>query len=532
MASTATAAVASNDKAGDASSAFTSMAAIVGTLKCIQTLKDRAFKKTIDKLPDKLLLKIFSFLRHRELCRVAQGCRKWRAIANDPKLWRRVCLRPEYSDLQVTNVDAFLQLIGVRFGNTLQYIELPCELITPQILYELANKCPNLKYTTLDFSNAMQLHDFNDLNAFPCNLRNLTICLSEVIFMEGFMRKVYQSLSTLEVLHLIGTFELGDEEQEEIYEVINISKIKAHTPNLRVVNLYGISFIDDSHVELLSSNCIHLECLSINFCLRVKGSTLKILVQRCKKLQTLLVQHCGLEDQYMRDVEWEQSIIHEVDLTSTELSTECLQDILLRMPGFTYLGLGYCEYFNDQILEDLTSTGKLDKLRGLNVSHTVSLSENAIFQFIKKHGPHLEGLMVAGKPKLAEQFFLNCIPFMRKIKILTMGTANGWFLRMSTRVHIDQIMICLAQKCPRLERLEIQWDPDTIRYSDNSGKFIDMLRLRCPLIRSLTLSDGEYYEMVKSNYERADRMTVVRTTTTYVTSIVSLLNGYNDLLFN
>ena len=31
-----------------------------------------------------------------------------------------------------------------------------------------------------------------------------------------------------------GTFELGDEEKEEIYEVINISKVKAHTPNLKV----------------------------------------------------------------------------------------------------------------------------------------------------------------------------------------------------------------------------------------------------------------------------------------------------------
>jgi len=66
------------------------------------------------------------------------------------------------------------------------------------------HRCQNLKYLTLDFSNAMQLHDFNDMNSFPCNLRSLTICLSEVIFMEGFMRKVYQHLSSLEVLHLIG----------------------------------------------------------------------------------------------------------------------------------------------------------------------------------------------------------------------------------------------------------------------------------------------------------------------------------------
>jgi len=116
--------------------------------------------------------------------------------------------------------------------------------------------------------------------------------------------------------------------------------------------------------------------------------------------------------------------------------------------------------------------------------------------------------------------------------VLVCGTANGWFLRMSTKVHIDQIIISLSQNCSKLERLEIQWDPDTIRYSDNSSKFIDQLRMRSPQLKSLTLSDGEYYEMVKSNFERADRRTVVRTTTNYTTSLVMLLSCYKDLLFN
>jgi hypothetical protein len=78
------------------------------------------------------------------------------------------------------------------------------ELITADILHELANKCPNLKFLTLDFSTAMQLHDFNDLNTFPCNLKMLCICLSEVIFLEGFMRRIYSFLSSLEILQIIG----------------------------------------------------------------------------------------------------------------------------------------------------------------------------------------------------------------------------------------------------------------------------------------------------------------------------------------
>lgn len=92
---------------------------------------------------------------------------------------------------------------------------------------------------------------------------------------------------------IAGTFEMSMEAEEDIYEVINIGKIKAHTPNLRIVNMYGITFIDDSHIELLTSNCIHIETLALNFCLRVKGSSFKSLVQRCKKLKTLLLQHTG-----------------------------------------------------------------------------------------------------------------------------------------------------------------------------------------------------------------------------------------------
>lgn len=75
------------------------------------------------------------------------------------------------------------------------------------MLHELAYKCPNLTHMLLDFSTAMQLHDFNELQAFPTKLRSFYICLSEVIFMEGFMRKTYNFINGLEMLHLIGESE-------------------------------------------------------------------------------------------------------------------------------------------------------------------------------------------------------------------------------------------------------------------------------------------------------------------------------------
>jgi len=104
----------------------------------------------------------------------------------------------------VRMISIYLFIFSIRFGPSLRYIELPIELITHTVLHELSSKCPNLTHMLLDFSTAMQLHDFSEMQAFPTKLRYMCICLSEVIFMEGFMRKIYNFINGLEVLHLIG----------------------------------------------------------------------------------------------------------------------------------------------------------------------------------------------------------------------------------------------------------------------------------------------------------------------------------------
>jgi hypothetical protein len=55
-----------------------------------------------------------------------------------------------------------------------------------------------------------------------------------------------------------------------VYEVLNIRSLKQATPNLRVINLWGVSFVDDSHVEAFSSNCIQLAVLCLNYCPKVQ----------------------------------------------------------------------------------------------------------------------------------------------------------------------------------------------------------------------------------------------------------------------
>ena len=61
---------------------------------------------------------------------------------------------------------------------------------------------------------------------------------------------------------------------------------------------------------------------------------------------------------------------------------------------------------------------------------------------------------------------------------------------------------------------------------------ISFSRIRCPNLRSVALADGGYYEMVRSNFDRAERQKVVRPTNRYQTSIISQLNHYDELKFN
>lgn len=502
--------------------------AATGMDNAFAKMKTVGGKPTIDSLPDKVLLKIFSYLSHREILKSAVVCKKWHMISQDSRLWGFVSLRPEISGLHVDRVDHMLQLIPTKFAASLRYLELNTDLITPQVLQDLAKKCPNLTHLLLDFAQANQLHDFTDLSAFPTKLKFMSLCLSDVIFLDNFMKRIYSFINGLEMLHIMGTYEKAEEEEGEVYEVVNIKTLKQATPNLRIINLYGITFLDDTHIEAFSSNCIQLQVLCVNYCSRVQGQSLKILLQRCRNLKCLMMQQTNLQNEHVMAAEWDKATaLQELDITATDLSKECIMDVLTRIPAIRWLSAGQLDGMTDNVLKHWMEHANLKELVSLDVDSSDNLTEDVLFQFINTYGPQLQGLALSGMVHVTDSLWNSVFQKLKSAKILVMGSAD----RMGVKIHVDHLIDAMAKHCPQLERLEFRWDNDTLRFSDKNQKAIDMLRTKCLKLKSLVLSDGRLYEIMRGNFERADRRSVIRTTINCRVSLHYLLTHYESLLF-
>jgi len=57
----------------------------------------------------------------------------------------------------------------------------------------------------------------------------------------------------------------------------------------------------------------------------------------------------GLQSEHVMAVEWQNTQLQELDITATDLSTECLTDLLIRIQTLRWLSAGQQDGFNDSV---------------------------------------------------------------------------------------------------------------------------------------------------------------------------------------
>merc|ERR1711860_146933 len=203
-------------------------------------------------------------------------------------------------------------------------------------------------------------------------------------------------------------------------------------------------------------------------------------------------------------------------------SKECLLDILPRIPAIRWLSAGQLDGMTDSVLKHWMEPGNLKQLRAIDFDASDNLTEEALQRFIHHYGPQLIGLNLSGMIHVTDTLWNAALPRLRNAEIMVLGSAD----RMAVKIHVDHLIDAIAKHCSQLERCEFRWDNDTLRFSDKNQKAIDMLRTHCLKLKAFVLADGKLYEIMRGNFERADRKSVIRTTEKSRVSLHYLLELY------
>lgn len=238
-----------------------------------------------------------------------------------------------------------------------------------------------------------------------------------------------------------------------------------------------------------------------------------------------------LQDEHVINVDWDKTNLRELDITGTELAETSLIYLLTRIPALRYLSAGQQDGFTDRVLKEYLEKGNIKSLVAVDFDSNENLTDEIMLHFVKCIGLNLRGLRLSGIPQLTEPFWLSILPVLKTIRILVMGMPVGCCQKIQQKIHIDSLIDAIASNCQVIQRLEVSWDSETLRFSDRSSKAVDLIRLKCLALGCWVLSDGKYFEMVKSNFERADRRTVVRSSINCRVSLVYLLMHYKNLVF-
>ncbi|GFS54601.1 hypothetical protein TNIN_131281 [Trichonephila inaurata madagascariensis] len=125
------------------------------TDKLVATFKGKKLPKRpcpFDKLPDNLIVKIFSYLSSNELCVSARVCRRWYFLVWEPQLWTSVTLSGEriQVDRGLKTLFRLLCRDSPTLCLTVERIHLSgCSKLTDKGLATIALKCPELKVLEL-----------------------------------------------------------------------------------------------------------------------------------------------------------------------------------------------------------------------------------------------------------------------------------------------------------------------------------------------------------------------------------------------
>ncbi|XP_041455282.1 uncharacterized protein LOC121408036 [Lytechinus variegatus] len=285
-------------------------------------------------LPDEILINIFKYFSHSELCDpIMLVCKKWNILAKDPLLWHYLDLSNKAgipSDVLQNVFQRCSLLHGITFRGR--------DEVSTQEIQAIIDYCPDVASLEFGFVRSMQDDQFSLLISRCRSLTSLN--------MEGCDGITDSLISKLILLPKLRCLNLSHCTKLTDGAVFEIARFCDH---LEELNINGIPWITDVAVTMLCD-----ERLAKLKCLRLDGAELTDLsihhVVQCPNLEELNISFCEQLTDYSLTMlkEWKNPVRLRLQ-KGKEFSEEALANLFIspHLSNLTFLDLSECSELRD-----------------------------------------------------------------------------------------------------------------------------------------------------------------------------------------
>ena len=304
----------------------------------------------MERLPESVLLKIFSYFHISELVGMSRVNSEWYRLVYDWQLWQDVSLEKHSKNITDLTLRKLMRNI---FSSKLRYLDLTRFNISSGTLHVLSKHCPQLRTLILEYVNFHESYrDFPDIKYFPRNLRKMNIAQSSGP--ASIYRNIMKCLEkdTLENLAVCDPF-------LQLFSANKSSFINFFLRQRLSLKVLKFSFSKELRDDLLKQImfcCRNLNSLCVRRCRNMAGEFLKSFSDICPYLRSLRLNGALVSNSLLMDINWNRCLLVELDLSWCRYIAE--ESLLHTLPALNrflqYLHVSCCGYghaLTDNVLE-------------------------------------------------------------------------------------------------------------------------------------------------------------------------------------
>ncbi|XP_076035199.1 S-phase kinase-associated protein 2-like [Oratosquilla oratoria] len=256
---------------------------------------------TINRLKDELIIRVFHFLPKYMLARCAQVCWRWKRLAFDGSLWRRLDLGGKTLQTGVVGRvilrgASILRLAKAEIGSPifsptlqylpdirshLQYLDLSMAAIQPEALEEMLSVCHNLKKLSLEHCSLNEHICKHIARNTNLDTLNLAMCYG---LNHNSLLPIVSNCKKLQSVNLAWIGLTGEDLRAICHRF---------PPTIERLNLSGCKqTLTDTHVRWICEDCPKLQELDLSDCTQLTAAVICTIIRTLHHVEYLAFARC------------------------------------------------------------------------------------------------------------------------------------------------------------------------------------------------------------------------------------------------